>query len=239
MVYGYYPGCSLHSTAQLYEDTARRALALLGLEIREVPDWNCCGATPGHAWLPPVGEALARRNLKQAREAGLAEVLVPCAACYNVLARQSGPEVKIRHLLELFSEDEMLAEIEERARGRLAGRKIAPYYGCLLVRPAEIAFDDPEQPRRLDRLLTALGAEPVLWSYKTACCGGSMAVPHGQVVSELVKKIVDAARQAGAEEIATACPLCYANLAWRQGGSRKLPVRYFTELLVNALGVSR
>jgi heterodisulfide reductase subunit B len=259
----YYPGCSLHSTGIEYQLSTQAIFTALGMEMAEAKDWNCCGATPAHSAGNFLSHALPLRNLIIAEQTG-EQVILPCAACYNVFRRthhfmqQATPEAEevnrevaeivgtkyqgklaVRHLLEVFTEEDMLNKFKFSSLKPLRGLKLATYYGCLLVRPAEeVAFDDPEQPRKLDMLVESLGAEAVPWSYKTDCCGGSMAIPRPEIVTQMANNLVEAARRAGAEAIVTACPLCQANLDTRQNSVQKaLPVLYFTELMAAALNL--
>jgi len=283
VTYLYFPGCSLHSTAQEFNDSAQALLKALGLDYEELDDWNCCGATPAHATSEFLTAALPLRNLVNAEKqvekwartgdpAGAApiEILVPCAACYNAfrlaerLVRDGGAEgreinreiaeitgrpfggtVTVRHPLELLSRPETLDKIRALVTRPLGGLKVASYYGCLLARPSKIvSFEpNPEHPVAMDNVMAALGAEPVRWSRKTDCCGQSMAVAEGELVTELTNRVTQAAKEAGAEAIATACPLCMMNLDTRQKpatpGEALLPVFFFTELAAVALGVGK
>jgi len=283
VTYLYFPGCSLHSTAEEFNDSAQALLKALGLDYEELDDWNCCGATPAHATSEFLTAALPLRNLVNAEKqvekwartgdsAGAApiEILVPCAACYNAfrlaerLVRDGGAEgreinreiaeitgrpfggtVTVRHPLELLSRPETLDKIRALVTRPLGGLKVASYYGCLLARPSKIvSFEpNPEHPVAMDNVMAALGAEPVRWSRKTDCCGQSMAVAEGELVTELTNRVTQAAKEAGAEAIATACPLCMMNLDTRQKpatpGEALLPVFFFTELAAVALGVGK
>ena len=283
MTYLYFPGCSLHSTAQEFNDSAQALLKALGLDYEELDDWNCCGATPAHATSEFLTAALPLRNLVNAEKqvekwartgdpAGAApiEILVPCAACYNAfrlaerLVRDGGAEgreinreiaeitgrpfggtVTVRHPLELLGRPETLDKLRALVTRPLGGLKVASYYGCLLARPSKIvSFEpNPEHPVAMDNVMAALGAEPVRWSRKTDCCGQSMAVAEGELVTELTNRVTQAAKEAGAEAIATACPLCMMNLDTRQKpatpGEALLPVFFFTELAAVALGVGK
>lgn len=260
--YSYYPGCSLHSTAVEYDASTRAVLAALGVEIKELTDWNCCGASSGHALSPYLSHALPLRNLVLAEGQG-DEVVVPCAACYNLLrvtqefmaqdseeARELNQDVKrimgrgyegrvvVRHLLDLLSTPEMLKLIKSKVRQPLTGLTVAAYYGCLLNRPAAVSFEEnPEQPRRMEKLLNALGAEPVSWSARTDCCGASLGVSRPDLVGRLVGDIVGAARHAGAKALVTACPLCQSNLDSRQAKGTEMPVFFLSELVGISLGL--
>ncbi|PKM80224.1 MAG: disulfide reductase [Firmicutes bacterium HGW-Firmicutes-14] len=261
MKVGYYPGCSLHSTAADYGLSTEAVCRSLNIQLAEIPDWNCCGATPAHSTSEYLAKALPLRNLILAEGAG-EDLVVPCTGCYNVCRQTHGfisrgsskalevnrevativgrkyqGKLKIMHLLDFFSQDEVLQELKSRVVKPLTGLKVVPYYGCLLLRPSDdVAFDDPEQPQKLDRLLDALGAEVRPWSYKMDCCGGSFAIPRADIVGELTVELVKQARKAGADFMVTACPLCQANIDTRQP-DRGMPILYFTELIAAAFGL--
>ncbi len=261
MKVGYYPGCSLHSTAADYGLSTEAVCRHMNIQLAEIPDWNCCGATPAHSTNEFLAKALPLRNLILAEESGL-DLVVPCTGCYNVCRQTHGfisrgsakshsvnsevasivgkrykGSLKIMHLLEFFSQDEVLAELKSRMVRTLNGLRVVPYYGCLMLRPAgDVAFDDPEQPQKLDRLLEVLGAQVKPWSYKMECCGGSFAIPKADIVTDLTGELVKQAKKAGAEAMVTACPLCQANIDTRQANSG-MPVLYFTELIAAVLGL--
>lgn len=263
MTYNYYPGCSLHHMSVEYHLSTRAVFRHLGIRLQEIDDWNCCGASAAHATDEYLALALPLRNLILAEKTGY-DVLVPCAACYNVFrladhevrkgdarAKRVNHELegllgfpyraslKIKHALEPFGEKEVLDNLAEHVTVPLEGLRVAPYYGCLLSRPpAVVAFDNPEQPCLMDRLMERLGARVVRWSYKTDCCGASLTVAQPEHVNRLVGMLVREARRAGAEAIVTACPLCQSNLESRQGEAEdKMPVFFFTELVGVALGI--
>lgn len=263
MIFSYYPGCSLHSTAAEYGASTGAVFKALGITLKELPDWNCCGATSGHTASTRLSHALALRNLIIAEEQG-SDLVVPCAACYNALrsaqaflagggkeaeglkneasslmGRQYQGQVRVRHVVEILAQPEVLSILAERKQISLAGLKPAAYYGCLLTRPPKIAsFEaNAEQPQLLDRLLKHLGAEPVSWNHKTECCGASLAIPAPEIVYELVGKIIRAAQRGGANAIVTACPLCQTNLDSRQPEGVNIPVFFVTELVGLALGL--
>ncbi|MBE3574284.1 MAG: CoB--CoM heterodisulfide reductase iron-sulfur subunit B family protein [Firmicutes bacterium] len=262
MKIAYYPGCSLHSTGIEYDLSGRRVCQDLDIELQELPDWTCCGASSAHVTDHVLALALPARNLALADDLGL-DVTAPCAACYNrlqvtrhelahdpklrqeveeLLGRPYTGRAAVRSLVDLVASVGEEA-VRQRTRRPLRGLKVAAYYGCLLVRPAGILQpDDPENPQGLDRILAAAGAEPVEWPFKTECCGASFALTdHTEVVTRLVAQLVDGAQAAGAEAIVTACPLCHSNLDMRQEtapGATPLPVYYFTELLGIAFGHS-
>jgi heterodisulfide reductase subunit B len=259
MMYTYYPGCSLHSTGLEYGLSAKAVFHHLGLQLEELGGWNCCGASSAHVLDPTLALALPARTLALAQPAGH-DLVTPCAACYSRLkgadhALRTDPVVRgqmeallrfeytgrvsVRPLLAVLYEDVGLEQISEMVRVPLSGLRVVSYYGCLLVRPPEIAqFDDPDDPQVMTALLRAAGAEIRPWSHATDCCGGSLSLARGDVVEGLVGKLVQRATEAGAEAIVTACPLCQVNLEMRQTASPKTPVFYFTELLGLAFGLS-
>lgn len=252
----YYPGCSLHSTAREYGLSTKAVCEALGIDLVEIPDWSCCGASSAHSINHTLSIALPARNIAAAQEEGL-DIVVPCAACFSnmrkadtalreddavrqeieeMLSFRYSGRLRILHMLEVICGRIGLEAVRERVVNELTGLKVAPYYGCLLVRPPDICgFDDAENPTTLDNLLRAIGAEPVKWSYKTECCGGSLALIQTEIVEKLVGEITEMAVEAGASCIATACPLCSTNLETRQ--KIGLPVFFFTELMGLALGL--
>ena len=258
--YSYYPGCSLESTAAEYDQSLRAAAGMLDVELVELDDWSCCGASSGHCTNHRLSLALPARNLALAEKEGL-DVAVACAACFlrfkqtnhelcaddnlrqeieEIIGLPYKGSVEVRHLLDIFSREVGLEEIQRRVKKPLKGLKLAAYYGCYLVRPPEITqFDDPENPTLMDGLLNALGAEAVDWSHKVECCGGNLLLSRTDIVIKLVGDICRAASDAGAVAIVTACPLCHANLDTRQSDSEKIPIIHFSELLGLALGVDK
>lgn len=251
MTYSYYPGCSLHSTGVEYGASVHAVFDALGIELKELDDWSCCGATSGHSMGHELGVLLAGRNLLIAQQTGM-ELLVPCAACYSrlrqaqmALAESADLQQKlasavgtawkggavVESMLSMVVDRIPAEGITSRMKRRLEGLKAVAYYGCLLARPRSVtASPNPDHPMGLDRLLSLLGAEVVEWSYKTDCCGASLTLTRSDQVARLVGKLVDRAVEAGAECIVTACPMCQANLEMRQG-TRNVPVFYFTELM--------
>ena len=256
--YSYYPGCSLHSTGLEYGLSTQAVFQHLGLRLVEVPEWNCCGASSAHALDRQLAAALPARNLAIAQSAGY-DLIAPCAACFNrikgadylmrtnpqaraeledLIGFQFSGEIAVRPLLAVLREDYGTQRLADQVRKPLEGLKVVPYYGCLLVRPPHITqFDDPENPRVMGELLEAAGAQVLPWSYATECCGGSLSLSRSGLVKDLVGKLAWHAREAGAEAIVTACPLCQVNLEMRQAERDKLPIFYFTELIGLALGI--
>ena len=263
MSHVFYPGCSLESTARDYYLSTHAVARALGLDLPELPDWTCCGSTPAHQESEALALALPAKNLLAARGNTVA---VCCAACYGRLkaanhalahdpqARARVAEVlgadydgstPVKHFLEILVREVGLPRLKARATNPLKGLRVAAYYGCLLVRPPEVTqFDDPENPRLLDDLLAAVGAEPVEWPHKTECCGASYSITDAAIVQQLSREVLAMARAAGADCIATACGMCQLNLDLRQediekkyGERYQLPVFYFTQLLGLAFGL--
>ena len=264
MRYAYYPGCSLHSTAKDYDISAKAVCGALGIELAEIPGWICCGASSAHMTSKLLSTSLGVRNLALAKEMGL-DTAVCCAACYSRLkfanhAMTSGDdghlsavdhvvgssyrgESRVRHLLEIVSDEYGLDNLAEKVSRKLTDLRVASYYGCLLVRPPEVMdFDDPENPTRMEDLVSVLGAQAVDWPYRTECCGAGLALTRADVVLKLTRDILQMASQEGAECIMVACPLCQSNLDLRQAQVNKryktafdLPVMYFTQFIGLAL----
>lgn len=264
MKYAYYPGCSLEGTAIDYHESTMCIAEALGIELVEVPNWSCCGSTPAHCTDELLAAALPAKNLIAAK-AVADEMLVCCSACFsrfkfaqkhieekqNIRAEISKmvsvediQSVNVRHFIDVLMHDVGLEKIAEAKKSDV-GLKVACYYGCLLTRPPKVTnFDDPEEPRFMDELLTAAGMEAVDWSHKTECCGASFALTRTEIVLRLTAEILQMAKEAGADCISVACPLCHANLDMRQediarklGFKYEFPVFYFTQLLGMAFGL--
>jgi heterodisulfide reductase subunit B len=250
MQVSYYPGCSLHGTASEYDASTQAVSRLLGVELLELSDWNCCGASSAHSTNESLAYELAARNLAIAEREGK-DVVIPCAACYSRLKaakrqdqKEGAGEIKILSLLEFLTSRDRMEKMKQLKKRSLAGLKVVCYYGCLLVRPPRVTRSmNYENPQEMDRLMAALGAEAIPWSYKTDCCGASLVLTRTDIVRRLTRKILDGAENAGAEAVVVACPLCQANLDTRQeeisresGKEYALPVLYFTELIGLALG---
>jgi len=256
--YSYYPGCTLHSTAIEYGWSTEAACEALGIELVEVEDWNCCGASSAHALDHRLALTLPTRDLMHAQALG-ADIVMPCAACYGRIAAadhkmrsddawrkemeaEFGLEYtgkpRPRTLVDVLANDLDLQAIKSKVKRTLKGLRTVSYYGCLLIRPPDLTqkWDDPEHPVLMDRILAALGAEPVPWSYAVECCGASLALDRADVVANLSGRIVQGANEAEADCVVCACPLCQANLDSRQKSVLpKVPVLYITELLGVAL----
>lgn len=261
----YYPGCSLKGMANEYDKSSRLVCRHLGINLQEMNDWNCCGATSAHSLNHALDVSLSARNLDIVKGMNLDQVTTPCPACFSrlkgasheinndakvrekiqdVLGKPAPVEPKVSTLLQMIYENKSLDEISGLVVKSLKGLKVAVYYGCLMTRPKEVVdFDDPEQPVSMDQIMNAIGAETVTWSFKAECCGGGFSVSETEMVVDLSSKIIKAAYDAGAEAIVVACPLCQTNLDTRQkaisqkdGVNYNLPVIYFTQLLGLAYG---
>ena len=263
--YAYYPGCALHGTSKEYGESSQGRLQGAGHGPSRGDDWNCCGASSAHMTNRWLGLALPARNLRQIESMGLDKVTVPCSACYERLreashdlkdeqtwrrmAEEVGVKVEgkvtVEHLADTLSQPEMLPRVGALVKKPLAGLKLACYYGCLMTRPPEIvAFDDVENPQRLDTLMKLAGAETVPWPFKTECCGGALMIGRSDVVVNLVRKLLTMAREMGADAIVAACPLCQANIDMRQGEVNakygenfNTPIYFFTQLLGLSFGL--
>ena len=264
MKIGFYPGCSLNGTSREYNESVRAVTARLGLELTEIDDWNCCGATAAHSMSKELSLALPARVLALAERQGFEEVVVPCASCYNRLSvaahemaadealadkiRQAvglpySGHVRILNVLQYL--DKYAADIlPQKLTGKFA-HKVACYYGCLLVRPHKVlGFDRLEDPQSMDKLMTTLGAEPIDWAFKTECCGAGLSISRTDLVGKLSANILKDARDRGAEAIIVACPMCHSNLDMRRAAINKcleqptdIPVIYITQAIGLALGL--
>jgi len=259
MKYSFYPGCSQESGEEQFGKSSEAVCHALGIELEEIPDWTCCGASAGHFLNDELAHALPGRNLAAAEKAGN-DVACVCALCYLRLRHtmhevRNSPEFKehlekllgmpyeakneVRHLLDILVNDLGLEAIEQKVKTPLKDLKLVCFYGCYLMRPPEIvAFDDPENPTIMDKLMSTLGAEVLDWDAKVDCCGASLTLTKPDVVETLVGNITQSARDVGADAIVVACPMCSMNLEMKQTGSDKVPVVYFTELMALALGLS-
>jgi heterodisulfide reductase subunit B len=267
MKYAYYPGCSLHSTGREFDKSLLDVCNKLGVELVEPKDWVCCGSTAAHNVSKLMATALPMTNLALVDEMGLDQVIVPCAECFSkfkiaqhnvktdkklrkdvvkAIHNDCNDDVKVLHPLTIFAEEPLISSIPALVGRDLSKLKVACYYGCLLVRPPEVTqFDVAEYPETMDKVLRAAGITTVDWSHKTMCCGASFAVSKPDIVVNLSHKVIEAAKSAGADAIAVACPMCHANLDARQEDMAKefrthprMPVLYFTQLLGYSFGLT-
>ena len=252
----YYPGCSLHGTAREYDESFRGVSQLLGVKLHELEDWTCCGSTSAHCTDEALAVALPVRNLTIAEKYDR-EMLVPCVACYSrfIAAKEEAKEhpeyllspyegkTSIRYALDFFCDKPLINELEAKKTKPLSGLKIACYYGCLAVRPPKLTgVKHYENPEHMERLMEALGAETLGWSYKTDCCGASLVMTRTDIVTALSQKIMRMAIETGADCIVTGCTMCHSNLDTRQasltaeGEKKEIPIFYFTELMGLSMG---
>ncbi|MCI0475633.1 MAG: CoB--CoM heterodisulfide reductase iron-sulfur subunit B family protein [Anaerolineales bacterium] len=274
MKYSVFPGCSLEKGAigYPYWQSMEVVLKPLGVELVEVDDWNCCGATEYIALNRMAAYALIARTLALAAKTdGLREMVAPCSACYlnlskadtyltqdmtlaekvNIALEAGGlhykpGSVKTRHLLDVIVNDIGYKTIEDQVTKPLAGLRIAPYYGCLIGRPAFYGqVDDPEYPVTLDKLMRTLGAEVVDYPMKAHCCGGHMTQISEASAFDMIRRLVKGAADYKADLIVTVCPMCQMNLDGFQGAMNRyfktdyhIPVLYFTQMMGLAFGES-
>jgi heterodisulfide reductase subunit B2 len=263
MKLGLFPGCSMHGGAKEYDLSLKAIAGPLGFELAEIEDWSCCGASSAHATDHLLAIALGARNLSLAEEQGHAKVMAPCAACYSrlaatrhelshdetlaktvspMLARPFKNSVEVLNVLALLQP--LAQEIKAKATP-LSGLKVACYYGCLLVRPPEIAaFDDPESPTSMEEIVSATGATPVSWGKRLDCCGAGFSLSRTGSVVRMGRAILEDAKKNGAQAVVVACPMCQSNLDLRQAAMEKrgepfdLPILFVTQLVGLALKVS-
>ena len=261
---GFYPGCSLKGSSREYAESVVALARALDMPLEEIEDWNCCGASSAHAVDKDLALALPSRVLALAAAQGFDEIVVPCAACYNrlalsqhELAEKPALKDKIEHVLEMSLSPvkilNVLQWIEKYAPGKVKekltkpfDKKVACYYGCLLVRPASVlGFDRTEDPRTMDDLMAEAGATPIDWAFKTECCGGGMTIPAPKTIARLSGDVLSDAAARGAQAVIVACPMCHANLDMRRGAVNKqlehsvdIPVLYITQALGLSVGLS-
>lgn len=262
----YYPGCSLHASASAYDKSYKAVAAALGLRLVEPKGWVCCGASAAHWKSHELATELALKNLALIESEGHKAVTVPCAMCFSrlkyaahdvkenpvlkgLVTRKTGyeyaGEVAIENAVDTMVERVGLDVIARSVKKPASGLKVVCYYGCLLTRPPQVTgVEHPDFPVNMDRLVESLGVKTLDWSHKTECCGGSMSIIDIDTCLNMVKRIMDNARAAGADAIISACPMCHSNLDSRQpalsrreGQQYAVPVLYFTQLMALALGL--
>jgi heterodisulfide reductase subunit B len=267
MEMAYYPGCSLHSSSALYDVQCREVFGKLGIDLKEIDDWNCCGATSAAKTNEYLSIALPARNLGIADASGYAEMMIPCSSCYSrtliaqkTLERDSDLKkqinadlskkvqgtIKILSLLDLLAQKAKTGELATKASKKLAGLKPACYYGCLQTRyPMDVELPDSiENPQGMETVCEALGAQAIDWGYKTDCCGASAVYNDADVALKMMATILKDAVARGANCLVTACPMCQMNMdafqekIGKQFGIREqLPVYFITELIGVSLGI--
>jgi heterodisulfide reductase subunit B len=265
MAVGFYPGCSLKGSSREYNESVLALAAAFDLQIKEISDWNCCGATAAHNLNKELSLALPARILALAEKDGFDEIVVPCAACYSRLAStlhelgkhtetkqhisrvidmEIKGSVKLLNVIQ-FLDKYILPTLETRILKPFA-HKVTCYYGCLLVRPhAVLQFDREEEPQTMDVIMSKIGAEPIDWAFKTECCGAGLSVSRTNTVARLSGNILKDASDRGAEAIIVACPMCHSNLDMRRNDINKsqhtdysMPVMYITQAIGLALGIT-
>ena len=266
MEYAYYPGCSLENTGRPYDMSIREVFKTLGIGLRDIEDWNCCGATMYMSVNKVVGFAVSARNLALAQNMGL-DICSPCSSCYTTLRKTNrhmawnihsrklinealkagglfyDKMVEVRHPLDILVNDVGIEKISAACKYEFDGLKAAPYYGCMIVRPV-YDFDDMDDPQTMDRLLGALGIEVVDYPDKVRCCGGMLMTTFEEIALNLNNHLLKCAEDNGADVIATTCPLCQMNLESYQDQINRrynlkhnMPIMYFSQLVGLALGI--
>ena len=263
----YYPGCTMKTSAVNSEVSAKAVAEVLGINLIEMEDWNCCGVVSSLASDLLMHQIAPLRNLIHVQDAGSDKVTTLCDMCANTLKQtnlflKENPdskealtsfmdkedeykqEVKVLHFLELLRDEIGFDIIKKKVKKPLKGLKVMPYYGCMLLRPAEVAIDDPEEPTVLRDLMKSLGAEVVDSPYKIECCGSYHTVDHKEIVARRVAKITSFATERGVDAIVLSCPLCKFNLDKRGEdavkmfeGFERIPVLYFSQLMAVAFGL--
>jgi heterodisulfide reductase subunit B2 len=247
MKLSFYPGCSLEGMAVDYARSIDAVFQALGIDLIEIDDWSCCGATAAHSLSEAMSVILPARNLYAAEQMGL-DIVSCCANCFNRLrfSQQMIQKrvldipwpvtggLKVHDMTRFLAEPGMIKEIKKRVIKPLNGLKLVCYYGCQMVRPPRITgYTDYENPQTLDRISAATGAHVIDWSYKATCCGASIGIARKEIGDSLTNRLLDKARRAGAEAIVVSCPLCQSNLDMIQKDRLEIPIPifYFTELL--------
>lgn len=262
---GFYPGCSLQGTAREYNESVKAIAEAFDIELKEIEDWNCCGASAAHSVNKGLALALPARILALAEQQGFDEVVVPCAACFNRLAvaqyelnEDEGKKAETEKAIEMTFQNKVkiinvIQFIDKYIKDKIVDKmtrkfehKVACYYGCLLVRPHKIiGFDRVEDPTSMDELMTMIGATSTDWGFKTECCGASLSIARTDLVAKLSGNIMKDASERGVEAIIVACPMCHSNLDMRRpqideyvGKEISTPVIYITQAIGLAVGVA-
>ncbi|MCA2000359.1 MAG: CoB--CoM heterodisulfide reductase iron-sulfur subunit B family protein [Chloroflexi bacterium] len=264
--FAYFPGCSLEKMASSYHMSALETAKKLDIRLKELDDWNCCGATTYFYIDELLAYTLSARNLAIAEKTGL-DVVAPCSACYknmyftaahlkkdadlaehvNFALEEDNLKfngtVGVKHLIEVFANDVGPEELKSKVTRPLTDVRVAPYYGCQIVRPQK-EKEDVEQPQFFEEILSAIGATPVNYPLKMRCCGGSLIISSRTAALGMVRNLLQSAVDSQASVIATACPMCQVNLeVYQQQVNQEfntnfsVPVMYFTQLIGMALGI--
>lgn len=254
----YYPGCTLRTKAKELDKYARASAEVLGISLEEPENWQCCGGAYTTAKDEIATKLSAVRTLVSAKEQKKPLITV-CSACHNVIKQTNfdiahdedmaakvnnylgldepyGGEATVYHYLEMLRDVVGFDKLAEKVVNPFTGRKIAAYYGCLLLRPSKaLAMDDPENPAIMEDFISAIGGTPVIYAQRNECCGGYITLEDKAQAAKRSSAVMSSAEAQGAEMIITACPLCLYNL--KKNAGSELPVYYFTELLAEALGL--
>ncbi|MDP2646060.1 MAG: CoB--CoM heterodisulfide reductase iron-sulfur subunit B family protein [Desulfobacterales bacterium] len=264
----YYPGCTLKASARMYDLQNKQVCEALGIRLKEIEDWNCCGATSAGKINDFLAVAMPARNLGIAESTGLAEMVIPCSACYSrtlvaqqhlknnpdlkaeineELAKKVQGTIKVSSILEVLLQTVDSGILAEKAGRMLKGLKPVCYYGCILTRfPISVPVpDNVENPQAMETILKALGVKALDWSYKTDCCGASAAVNDKEAANNMMAKIMRDAVARGANCFVVTCPMCQMNMdafqdefCREKGIAERLPVYFLTELIGLAMGMS-
>jgi heterodisulfide reductase subunit B len=267
MKIGYYPGCTLKTKAGNLENSALACFKALGIECEELPRWNCCGAVYSLADDDLIHIIAPVRDLVRAAENGFDTLMTLCSMCYNTLARANDlmkndkqkrdtinmfmdeepdyfGQVRVVHFLDFLRDDYGFDNLKKTIKVSLGDLKVAPYYGCTLLRPREVAIDRPDNPAVFQEFLRVIGLNVVDFPSATTCCGSYQVLGAPEAALKVADDILGDAVEHGAEALALTCPLCDYNLGRKQDlmrdrfkHSREVPVYYFTQLLAIALGI--
>ena len=259
MKFSYYPGCTLKTKAKDLDRYARASCEALGVDLAELPEWQCCGAVYTMAKDEIASKLSSVRALASARDLGT-DLVTLCSACHNVIKQVNNDmrtnadialrannylkldtpytgETNVLHFLEMLRDRVGFDALKAKVTNPLTGRKIGAYYGCLLLRPSKVmAMDDAENPTIIEDFIRAIGATPVVYGMRNECCGGYVTLENKESAKKRSSAVLESAKAKGADTVVTACPLCLYNLK-KNGGADGVDVVYFTELLAEALGV--
>lgn len=251
----YYPGCTLSSTAREIDEAMHQVCSRLDINLRELPDWNCCGSSSIHAVRPQLAVSLAARNLFQAQSMGK-DLMVMCAGCANRLRAASNQlssddtsrrinrellggvledDLHVYHLMDLLPRRLKETPYRNALEEPLSGLRYVPYYGCLLAAPPELK-NYPKLHGSMEFVMDWLGADGLKWGYEAKCCGSFLSVARPDIVAPMVTDIMDTAKSAGADCVVTACAMCQLNLELRSPADKRLPVFSVVELLAYGMG---
>ncbi|MBN1900722.1 CoB--CoM heterodisulfide reductase iron-sulfur subunit B family protein [Candidatus Sumerlaeota bacterium] len=269
MEISYYPGCTLKVDARNFEESAIDSFRELGVVLVELARWNCCGTVFSFTTDNVMYHLAPVRNLLRVREAGKEQVLTLCSMCFNTLKRAAelfnkdaekrdkilnimkdkeplayDGKTRVIHGIELIRDEIGFDVLKKKTGENLKGLRLAPYYGCMLLRPDGVGIDNPENPRAFQDLINAMGADAVSFPFQSECCGAYQTVEHPEAVVERARIIINSARKAGADALVVSCPLCAYNLDQGQMDVKSIdssfetfPVLYFTECLYASLGL--